>query len=131
MQVTARVATKGICAFTTLPHVFTTIGLARQLRVATPEEHSNEFATSPLGAFSGFIRRVILTQAVLSTVTDYLMGILLSVLVIYFSRNSTLLSVMTTNLALLLLALTVGMGAFAAISAIKRTRIAPAFVFSR
>jgi hypothetical protein len=38
---------------------------------------------------------------------------------------------MTTNLALLLLALTVGMGAFAAISAIKRTRIAPAFVFSR
>src|SRR5262245_49773916 len=98
VQVAARVTTKGICAFATLPHVFTTIGLARQLlRDATPEEHSNEFAT------------------------------LLSVVVIYFSRDATLLSVMTTNLALLLLVLTVGMGAFAAISAIKRTRIAPAF----
>src|SRR5215468_9471843 len=126
VRVTARVATKGICAFTTLPHVFTTIGLACQLRDATPEEHSNEFTTPrALGAFSGFIRRVIRAQAALSTVTDYLMGILLGVLVIYFSRNSTLLSVMTTNLALLLLALTVGRGAFAAISTIKRTRIAP------
>jgi putative ABC transport system permease protein len=132
VRVTARVATKCICAFTTLPHVFTTIGLARQLRDATPEEHNNEFATPrAFGALSGFIRRVILTQVALSTATDYLMGILLSVLVIYFSRNSTLLSGMMTNLALLLLALSVAMGAVAAISAIKGTRIAPAFVFSR
>jgi putative ABC transport system permease protein len=212
MQVTAQVVTKGIRSFTTLPYVFTTIALARQLLEATPDqasyevvrvapghdvedvrkalqarlpdaeviahaqfrkrsldywlfetgagaaliagaalgvivgvvivaqtlysstkEHINEFATlRALGASAGFIRRVILTQAVLSALMGYVMGILLSLLVIYFSRDSTLLIVMTTNLALLLLALTVGMCVFAAVSAIfKVTRIDPAVVFSR
>jgi putative ABC transport system permease protein len=212
MQVTAQVVTKGIRSFTTLPYVFTAIGLVRQLLDAAPDqascevvrvaptshvedvrkalqarlpdaeviahqefrkrsldywlfetgagaaliagaalgvmvgvgivaqtlyssakEHVNESATlRALGASAGFIRRVILTQAVLSAVMGYLMGILLSLLVINLSRDSTPLIVMTTNLALLLLALTVGMCVFAAISAIfKVTRIDPAVVFGR
>jgi putative ABC transport system permease protein len=216
MQVTAQVVTRGIRSFTTLPYVFTTIGLAiglvRQLLDAAPDQVSyevvrvapsshvedvrkalqarlpdaevivhqefrkrsldywlfetgagaaliagaalgvmvgvvivaqtlyssakervNEFATlRALGASAGFIRRVILTHAVLSAVMGYSMGILLSLLVIYLLRDSTLLIVMTTNLALLLLALTVGMCVFAAISAIfKVARIDPAVVFSR
>jgi len=212
IQVTVQVITKNIRSFTTLPYIFASIGFARQVVEATPDqasyevvrvapgydvedvrkvlqarlpdtevvshqefrkrsldnwlfgtgagsaliagsalcvivgvvivaqtlysstkEHINEFATlRALGASAAFIRRVILTQAVLSAVMGYVMGILLSLLVIYFSRDSTLLIVMTLNLALLLLALTVGMCVFAAVSAIfKVTRIDPAVVFSR
>ena len=212
IQVTVHVVTKGIRSFTTLPYIFTTLGMARQLLDAAPDqssyavvrvtpgsniedvrkslharlpdaeivshqefrkrsldywlfetgagaaliagaalgvivgvvivaqtlysstkEHINEFATlRALGASAGFIRKVILTQAILSALMGYVMGIVLSLIVIYLSRDSTLLIVMTPNLALLLLALTVGMCVFAAVSAIfKVTRIDPAVVFSR
>ncbi len=53
-------------------------------------------------------------------------------LVIWASKDTTLLIVMTPGLALLLFALTIGMCVIAAISAIfKVTRIDPAGVFSR
>jgi putative ABC transport system permease protein len=44
MQVTAQVITWGIRSFTTLPYVFTTVGLARELLDATPDEASYEVA---------------------------------------------------------------------------------------
>src|SRR5215831_13833998 len=44
MQVTAQVITWGIRSFTTLPYVFTTVGLARELFDATPDEASYEVA---------------------------------------------------------------------------------------
>jgi putative ABC transport system permease protein len=212
MEVTVNAVTKGIRSFTTLPYVFTTLGMARTMVGAAPDqasytlvrvapghkiddvhkalqdrlpdtevinhqvfrqrsldywlfetgagsaliagavlgiivgvvvvaqtlyastkEHINEFATlRALGASSGFIRKVILWQAVLSAIMGYVLGIVLAQIVIYFSRDSSLLIVMTFNLAAGLFALTVGMCVFAAVSAIfKVIRIDPAVVFSR
>jgi putative ABC transport system permease protein len=109
------------------------IVVVAQTLYASTKEHLNEFATlRALGASSGFICRVILWQAVLSAVMGYVLGMALSQLVIYLSRDTSLLIVMTPNLAWGLLALTVGMCVFAALSAIfKVVRIDPAVVFSR
>lgn len=212
IEVTATAVTNGIRSFTTLPYVFTTLGTARELLDASPDQtsytlvklrpgadiegvraslakrlpdtevlkheefrtrsldywlfetgagsaliagavlgiivgivivaqtlyastkdHLNEFATlRALGASAGYIHRVILTQAVLSAALGYILGMCLSMLVIWASAESTLLIVMTPNLALFLLVLTVGMCVLAAVCAIfKVTRIDPAVVFSR
>ena len=65
-------------------------------------------------------------------VVGYILGMILSLIVIWLSHETTLLIVMTPNLAMMLFALTVGMCIFAAICAIfKVTRIDPAVVFSR
>jgi putative ABC transport system permease protein len=105
--------------------------LAQTLDSHTAEHINASAALRALGAFSGFMRRAILKHAVLSVPMGYLMGVPPSVLVICLSRDSTPLIVMTTNLAHLLPALIVGMCVFAAISAIKITRIDPAAVLSR
>jgi putative ABC transport system permease protein len=73
-----------------------------------------------------------LIQAVLSAVIGYVLGMVLSLLVIQAAEDSTLLIVMTPRLALMLLGLTVGMCVLAAVCAIfKVIRIDPAVVFSR
>lgn len=107
--------------------------IVAQTLYASTKDHLNEFATlRALGASGGYIHRVILMQAVLSAGLGYALGIVLSLLVIRASRDTTLLIVMTPNLALMLLALTVGMCVLAAVCAIfKVTRIDPAVVFSR
>jgi putative ABC transport system permease protein len=104
-----------------------------QTLYASTKEHLNEFATlRALGASSGFIRKVILWQAVLSAIMGYILGIILSQIVIYAFKDSTLLIIMTFNLAWGLLVLTIAMCVFAAVSAIfKVIRIDPAVVFSR
>ena len=107
--------------------------IVAQTLYASTKDHLNEFATlRALGASAGYIHRVILMQAVLSAVIGYLLGMCLSLLVIEGSKATTLLILMTPNLALMLFALTVGMCVLAAICAIfKVTRIDPAVVFSR
>jgi putative ABC transport system permease protein len=109
------------------------IVVVAQTLYASTKEHLNEFATlRALGASSGFICKVILWQAVLSAVMGYALGMVLSEVVIYLSRDTSLLIIMSPNLAWGLLALTVGMCVFAAVSAIfKVIRIDPAVVFSR
>ena len=109
------------------------IVIVAQTLYASTKDHLNEFATlRALGASAGYIHRVILMQAVLSAALGYILGMGLSMLVIWASAESTLLIVMTANLALFLLALTVGMCVLAAVCAIfKVTRIDPAVVFSR
>jgi putative ABC transport system permease protein len=115
------------------------IVVVAQTLYASTKDHINEFATlRALGASASYIHKVILTQAVLSAMLGYLLGILLSLIVIELSHRFILsfpsipLIVMTPNLALMLLALTVGMCVFAATCAIfKVTRIDPAIVFSR
>jgi putative ABC transport system permease protein len=109
------------------------IVVVAQTLYSSTKDHINEFATMrALGASARYINKVILIQAVLSAVLGYVLGIVLSLVVIYLTRGSTLLIVMTFNLAASLLALTVGMCVFAAICAIfKVTRIDPAVVFSR
>jgi putative ABC transport system permease protein len=104
-----------------------------QTLYASTKDHINEFATlRALGASAKYIHKVILTQAVLSAVVGYILGMALSLIVIWLSRATTLLIVMTPKLAVMLLVLTVGMCVLAAICAIfKVTRIDPAVVFSR
>ena len=105
-----------------------------QTLYASTKEHLNEFATlRALGASAGFIRKVILWQAVLSAIMGYILGIIVSQVVIYASKDVINLPiVMSFNLAWGLLLLTIGMCVFAAVSAIfKVIRIDPAVVFSR
>ena len=107
--------------------------IVAQTLYASTKDHLNEFATlRALGASAGYINKVILIQAILSAVIGYVLGMMLSLLVIWAAEDSTLLIVMTPNLALMLLALTVGMCVLAALCAIfKVIRIDPAVVFSR
>jgi putative ABC transport system permease protein len=109
------------------------IVIVAQTLYSSTKDHLNEFATlRALGASAGYIHKVILIQALLSAVLGYGVGMILSLLVIWASTDTTLLIVMTPGLAVLLFALTIGMCVIAAISAIfKVTRIDPAGVFSR
>jgi putative ABC transport system permease protein len=108
------------------------IVVVAQTLYASTKEHINEFATlRALGASSGFIRKVILWQAVLSAIMGYCLGMVLAQVVIYFLRD-ILPIVMTFNLVWGLLVLTIAMCVLAAVSAIfKVIRIDPAVVFSR
>ena len=75
---------------------------------------------------------MILAQAGLSAVIGYTLGMIIALFLLYLSRNSALPLVMTPALAFWLFALTVGMCAISALSAImKVTKIDPATVFSR
>jgi putative ABC transport system permease protein len=108
--------------------------IVAQTLYSSTKDHLNEFATlRALGAPASYIIKVILMQATLSAVIGYVLGITLSLLVIWASRNDpSILIVMTPNLAILLFVLTVGMCIFAAVCAIfKVVRIDPAVVFSR
>jgi len=104
-----------------------------QTLYASTKDHLNEFATlRALGASSGYIVRVILVQAVLSAVIGYLIGMAQSLLIVWLSRDTQLVILVTPMLALALFLITLGMCMFSAISAIvKVTRIDPAMVFSR
>ena len=108
------------------------IVVVSQTLYASTKEHINEFATlRALGASSGFVRKVILWQAVLSALMGYVMGMLLSQVVNYFLRDFMPI-LMTFNLVWALLVLTIAMCVLAAVSAIfKVIRIDPAVVFSR
>jgi putative ABC transport system permease protein len=103
-----------------------------QTLYASTKEHLNEFATlRALGASAGFIRQVILWQAIISAIMGYVLGMIVSVIVIYLLRHSLPIA-MTFNLVWGLLVLTIGMCVVAAASAIfKVVRIDPAVVFSR
>ena len=107
--------------------------IVAQTLYSSTKDHINEFATlRALGSTSGYIHKVILAQAGLSAVLGYVLGMIISLGVLYISRNSPLPLVMTPGLALSLFALTLGMCAISAVSAIvKVTKIDPATVFSR
>ena len=108
--------------------------IVAQTLYSSTKDHLNEFATlRALGAPASYIIKVILMQATLSALIGYVLGITLSLVVIWASRGDpSLLIVMTPNLAMLLFVLTVGMCIFAAVCAIfKVIRIDPAVVFSR
>ncbi len=107
--------------------------IVAQTLYSSTKDHLNEFATlRALGASAGYIHKVILIQALMSAVLGYSVGMILSLIIIWASKDTTLLIVMTPGLAVLLFALTIGMCVIAAMSAIfKVTRIDPAGVFSR
>jgi putative ABC transport system permease protein len=108
--------------------------IVAQTLYASTKDHLNEFATlRALGASAGYIIKVILMQAVISALIGFVLGIALSLVIIWASRyEPSLLIVMTPNLVLWLFMVTVGMCIFAAVGSIfKVIRIDPAVVFSR
>ena len=121
----------GLIAGMVLAVVVGTVVVAQTLYAST-KEHLNEFATlRALGASAGFLRKVILWQAVLSAIMGYILGIVVSQIAIYFLRDVLPIE-MSFNLVWGLLVLTIGMCVLAAVSAIyKVIRIDPAVVFSR
>ena len=107
--------------------------IVAQTLYSSTKDHINEFATlRALGSSSGYIHKVILAQAAMSALLGYALGMALALLIVYAARGSALPIMMTPQLAGGLLALTLGMCAISAISAIfKVTKIDPAVVFTR
>ncbi|MBU1210294.1 MAG: ABC transporter permease [Alphaproteobacteria bacterium] len=107
--------------------------IVAQTLYSSTKDHINEFATlRALGSSSGYIHKVILTQAGLSAVIGYVLGMLLALLIVLGSQSTPLPIVMTPQLAAGLFTVTVFMCAISAVSAIvKVTKIDPATVFSR
>jgi putative ABC transport system permease protein len=107
--------------------------IVAQTLYSSTKDHLNEFATlRALGSSSGYIYKVILSQAALSAVLGYMLGMSIALLIVYFTENSALPIVMTWGLAGLLFLLTVGMCAFSAVTAISKvTRLDPTMVFNK
>jgi len=107
--------------------------IVAQTLYSSTKDHLNEFATlRALGSSSGYIHRVILAQAGLSALLGYGLGMSIALTIVYLSNNTALPIMMTPGLAGLLLALTFGMCAISAVSAISKVmRIDPAMVFNR
>ena len=107
--------------------------IVAQTLYSSTKDHLPEFATlRALGSSAGYIHKVILAQAGLSAVLGYILGMTIAMTIVYLSEHTALPIVMTPLLAALLLALTVGMCAISALSAIgKVMRIDPAMVFNR
>ncbi|MGH1417857.1 MAG: ABC transporter permease [Hyphomicrobiaceae bacterium] len=107
--------------------------IVAQTLYSSTKDHVNEFATlRALGSSSGYIHKVILAQAGLSAVIGYILGMIISLIVVAASQSSPLPIVMTPMLAFALFSLTLGMCAISAVSAIvKVTKIDPAVVFNR
>ncbi len=107
--------------------------IVAQTLYSSTKDHLNEFATlRALGSSSSYIHKVILTQAGLSAVIGYMLGMAIAILIVAASQGSALPIVMTPQLAFGLFALTLSMCAISALSAIvKVTKIDPATVFSR
>ena len=107
--------------------------IVAQTLYSSTKDHIHEFATlRALGSSAGYIHKVILTQAALSAIIGYALGMMIALLILYLSKGSALPLVMTPGLAFSLFALTIAMCAISALSAIvKVTKIDPATVFSR
>ena len=107
--------------------------IVAQTLYSSTKDHLGEFATlRALGSSSGYIHQVILAQAGISAVVGYALGISIALTILVLSRNTALPMVMTPGLAFWLFALTVGMCAISALSAIvKVTKIDPATVFNK
>jgi putative ABC transport system permease protein len=107
--------------------------IVAQTLYSSTKDHIHEFATlRALGSSKSYIHKVILAQAGLSAVMGYVLGMIIALLILYASRNSSLPLVMTPGLAFWLFALTLFMCSISALSAIvKVTKIDPATVFSR
>jgi len=107
--------------------------IVAQTLYSSTKDHLNEFATlRALGSTSGYIHKVILSQAGMSAVLGYTLGMIIALWVVWGSQATALPIVMTPMLAVSLFVLTLTMCAISAVSAIvKVTKIDPATVFSR
>jgi putative ABC transport system permease protein len=107
--------------------------IVAQTLYSSTKDHLAEFATlRALGSSKGYINKVILMQAGLSALIGYGLGMTIALTIVLLSEHTALPIVMSPGLAALLLALTFGMCAVSALSAIgKVMRIDPVMVFNR
>ncbi|MGQ0673809.1 MAG: ABC transporter permease [Hyphomicrobium sp.] len=107
--------------------------IVAQTLYSSTKDHLHEFATlRALGSSSGYIHKVILAQAGMSALIGYLLGMAIALGILYLSRSTPLPLIMTPGLAVTLFAVTLGMCAISAMSAIMKVmKIDPATVFNR
>ena len=107
--------------------------IVAQTLYSSTKDHLNEFATlRAIGSSRAYIYRVILWQALLSAVIGFAIAASIAVALVAATQNTALPILMTPGLTLGLFALTLGMCALSAISAISVvTRLDPAMVFTR
>ncbi len=112
--------------------VIGTIIVAQTIYSST-KDHLTEFATlRALGSSSSYIHKVLLTQATVSAVAGYALGVAVSLTIVAFSGKTALPIIFTPALAALLFAVTIAMCIVSAISSIiKVTKIDPVTVFAR
>ena len=123
----------GICLLGALLGTLVGTVIVAQTLYSSTKDHINEFATlRALGSSSGYIIQVILAQAAMSALLGYALGMTIALFIVHAAQGSALPIMMTPQLALGLLVLTLSMCAISAISAIfKVTKIDPATVFTR
>ena len=97
------------------------------------KDHLYEFATlRAIGASNGYIYKVIVCQALLSAIIGFGIAALIGAAVVHFTAKSALQIVITLNLMIELLLLTVVMSVVSTIAAILRVvRVDPAIVLTR
>ncbi len=107
--------------------------IVAQTLYSSTKDHLGEFATlRALGSSSSYIHKVILTQAAVSAIAGYALGVGLSLVIAAFSSQSALPVLITPGLAAFLFAVTMAMCMISAVSSIlKVTKIDPATVFAR
>jgi len=107
--------------------------IVAQTLYSSTKDHLNEFATlRALGSSSGYIHKVILTQAALSAILGYVLGMSIAMIVVMVSIDTSFPIIMTAQLAFGLFALTLIMCAASAIGAIMKVmKLDPAMVFNR
>lgn len=105
--------------------------IVAQTIYAATVDHIREYGTlKAMGATNGYLYRIILTQAVLSGLIAYVVGIAASLVISRVSMEGTLAIIVNWQLAAALFVLTILMCCTASIVAIRKaTSIDPAMVF--
>lgn len=105
--------------------------IVAQTIYAATVDHIREYGTlKAMGATNGYLYRIIITQAVLSGLIAYVIGIAVSLVISRVSMEGTLAIIVDWRLALALFFLTIAMCCSASIVAIRKaTTIDPAMVF--
>ncbi len=105
--------------------------IVAQTIYAATVDHIREYGTlKAMGATNGYLYRIIITQAVLSGLIAYVIGIVVSLAISRVSLEGTLAIIVNWRLAVALFLLTIAMCCTASIVAIRKaTSIDPAMVF--
>jgi putative ABC transport system permease protein len=105
--------------------------IVAQTLYSSTKDHLGEFATlRAIGSSNGYINKVIICQALLSSVVGFSVAALIGLIVVEATANTALPIVMTPTLTAMLFGLTVTMCVISAIAAIMQVlRIDPAVAF--
>jgi putative ABC transport system permease protein len=98
---------------------------------ATTMDHLKEYGTlKAMGAANSFVYRVIIDQAAISAVIGYVLGMLVSVVLVHYTKGGGAVITLDAPMAAGMFAVTLFMCITAALVSINKvTRIDPAMVF--